>query len=65
MQEFYWVVEIDGFEDTKSRKIWNDSSAKSVFKKGNELTRRETKLFYVNEKGEKTLIETLPKLPVL
>ena len=30
-QKYYWTVEIEGFDWTKQRKIWNEESAKATY----------------------------------
>lgn len=56
MQKHYWVVEIEGFDWTKKRKIWNKESALATYsldKSQADMMGRKIELFYVDLNGAK------------
>ena len=58
MQNYYWMVEIEGFDWTKKRKIWNEQSAIATYdieKSQAEKMERKIHLYKIQE-GKKILI---------
>lgn len=60
MQQHYWVVEIEGFDWTKQRKIWNKESTLATYnldKSQADMMNRKIELFYVDSNGTKRKVK--------
>lgn len=58
MQNYYWMVDREGFDWTKKRKIWNEQSAIATYdieKSQAEKMERKIHLYKIQE-GKKILI---------
>lgn len=56
MQKQYWIVEIEGLDWTKERKIWNTESAVSTYSIERYWAKaqgRDINIYFIDENGTK------------